>query len=77
LDTFGDERVSLRAFFQRVRSHPSRLSLLSADAVRFPEIGRTYSLEKVLFDLEHKGQCGGKVDWDTLREWVDGFLHIQ
>jgi hypothetical protein len=77
LDTFGNERVSTRAFFQRVHNHPSSLSLLATEAVRFPQIGRAYSLEKVLFDLENKGRFAAKVDWGTLHEALQSFLHIQ
>jgi hypothetical protein len=54
LDTFGNEKICIKMFYQRIRNNPSCLSLLSSEAVDYPEIQRTYTLEKVLFDLENK-----------------------
>lgn len=51
LDTFGDGKVTPPAFFHKIRNHLSTISLLMTPAIKIPAIERTYTLEKVLFDL--------------------------
>lgn len=51
LDTFGDGKISVRAFFQKLRTQMSIISLQMTPVIQIPSIERTYTLEKVLFDL--------------------------
>ena len=66
LDTFGNERISMKVFLQRIKSSALSITLLSQKAIFYPSIERTYTLEKIFFDLENKVKFEEKVDWTSI-----------
>jgi len=77
LDTFGNEKICVQAFFHKIKNNASSIGLLSTPAVEFPEINRIYSLEKVIFDLENKMEFEAKTDWETIKDIITHFTHIE
>lgn len=76
-DTFGNENIQLKQFLHKFKTSSRYNNLLEKEVIHFPAIQRSYSLKKILFEIEHKLQIGENyVKWEEIRSIIEHFRHI-
>jgi hypothetical protein len=57
-DTFGNETIQLKQFLNKIKIGVQYKYLLDLDVLAFQNINRTYTLRKILFEVENKLNIG-------------------
>ena len=75
LDTFGDETIYLGPFIYKVKNNLNNLALINEPAIEYPEIKRTISIKKVIFNIEYRGMMEEKIRWKDIEAIFNNFEH--
>jgi len=75
LDTFGDETIYLGPFIYKVKNNLSNLALINEPAVEYPEINRTISVKKVIFNIEYRSVMEEKIRWKDIESIFNNYEH--
>lgn len=76
-DTFGNETIQISKFFKKLKNIKFK-NLIEQDVICFPNLKRSYSLKKILFELENKKKIGQEYySWLEIKELIENFTHIK
>lgn len=53
-------------FIYKVKNNYSNRALINEAAIEYPEINRTISIKKIIFNLEHRYLIKEKIEWKDI-----------
>lgn len=53
-------------FLYKLKNNYSNPTLIHEPALEFPEIGRTITLKKVIFNIEYRHKIKEKIKWEDI-----------